>query len=202
MLTPLDIHNKDFKRSFRGYDEDEIDDFLDQVVNDYEKLYRDNDKLKKELALAEKNLEHYSKLEKNLQDTLMVAQKTADEVTTNARKSADEMRINAQKECDNLKAEAELDARRIRDKASEDVRDIVSEYDRLVREERRTIKKMRSLFNDEIARLDAAEKDIPDPDAEDASQPSVSISQAAELAERAAKIHDQNGNSDKEPDKK
>ena len=52
MLTPLDIHNKDFKRSFRGYDEDEIDDFLDQVVNDYEKLYRDNDKLKKELALA------------------------------------------------------------------------------------------------------------------------------------------------------
>ena len=96
MLTPLDIHNKDFKRSFRGYDEDEIDDFLDQVVNDYEKLYRDNDKLKKELALAEKNLEHYSKLEKNLQDTLMVAQKTADEVTTNARKSADEMRINAQ----------------------------------------------------------------------------------------------------------
>ena len=35
LLTPLDIHNKEFKRSFRGYNEDEIDDFLDQVVNDY-----------------------------------------------------------------------------------------------------------------------------------------------------------------------
>ena len=41
MLTPVDIHNKEFGRSFRGYNEDEIDDFLDQVVNDYEKLYRE-----------------------------------------------------------------------------------------------------------------------------------------------------------------
>ena len=36
----MDIHNKEFKRSFRGYNEDEIDEFLDQVVNDYERLYR------------------------------------------------------------------------------------------------------------------------------------------------------------------
>ena len=48
MLTPIDIHNKEFKRSFRGYNEDEIDDFLDQVVNDYEKLFRDNERLKEE----------------------------------------------------------------------------------------------------------------------------------------------------------
>ena len=49
MLTPVDIHNQEFKRSFRGYDMEEIDDFLDQVVNDYEKLYRENDQLKKEV---------------------------------------------------------------------------------------------------------------------------------------------------------
>ena len=42
----MDIHNKEFKRSFRGYNEDEIDEFLDQVVNDYERLYRENDQLK------------------------------------------------------------------------------------------------------------------------------------------------------------
>ena len=38
MLTPVDIHNKEFSRSFRGYNQDEIDDFLDEIVNDYEKL--------------------------------------------------------------------------------------------------------------------------------------------------------------------
>lgn len=54
MLTPLDIHNKEFRRSFRGYNEDEIDDFLDQVVNDYEKLFRENDNLKEQVERLKK----------------------------------------------------------------------------------------------------------------------------------------------------
>ena len=62
MLTPMDIHNKDFKRSFRGYNEEEIDDFLDKVVNDYEKLFRENDRLKEELARAKKDNEQYQHL--------------------------------------------------------------------------------------------------------------------------------------------
>ena len=40
MLTPLDIHNKEFKRGFRGYNEEEVDEFLDRVIKDYEQLYR------------------------------------------------------------------------------------------------------------------------------------------------------------------
>ena len=92
MLTPMDIHNKDFKRSFRGYDEDEIDDFLDQVVNDYEHLFRERDQLKEELNRARKDNEQYHQLEKNLKDTLLVAQKTAEEVTSNARQHAEELR--------------------------------------------------------------------------------------------------------------
>ena len=55
----MDIHNKEFKRSFRGYNEDEIDEFLDQVVNDYEKLYRENDKLKEEVKRNKKDIEQY-----------------------------------------------------------------------------------------------------------------------------------------------
>ena len=74
MLTPLDIHNKEFKRSFRGYNEDEIDDFLDQVVNDYEKLFRENDNLKEELSRMKKDNAQYQKLENNLKETLLIAQ--------------------------------------------------------------------------------------------------------------------------------
>ena len=59
MLTPMDIHNKEFKRSFRGYNEDEIDDFLDQVVNDYERLYRENERLKNEVAQQKESLAQY-----------------------------------------------------------------------------------------------------------------------------------------------
>ena len=55
----MDIHNKEFKHSFRGYNEDEIDEFLDQVVNDYEKLFRENDKLKEEVARLQKDADSY-----------------------------------------------------------------------------------------------------------------------------------------------
>ena len=110
LLTPMDIHNKEFKRSFRGYNEDEIDEFLDQVVNDYEKLFRENDRLKEDLARAQKDNEQYQQLEQNLKDTLLVAQKTAEEVTSNARKNAEETRENTAKECANKVQEAEMQA--------------------------------------------------------------------------------------------
>ena len=92
MLTPLDIHNKEFKRSFRGYNEDEIDDFLDQVVNDYEKLFRENDNLKEELSRMKKDNAQYQKLENNLKETLLIAQKTANEVTDTAKQHAENLR--------------------------------------------------------------------------------------------------------------
>ncbi len=46
-LTPLDIHNKEFSRGFRGYDEDEVNEFLDQVIKDYEMVLREKNSLKK-----------------------------------------------------------------------------------------------------------------------------------------------------------
>ena len=64
MLTPLDIHNHEFKKSFRGYDEGEVDDFLDRIVSDYEKVLRENEKLKERTNLNEKELSHYKSLEK------------------------------------------------------------------------------------------------------------------------------------------
>lgn len=108
MLTPLDIHNKEFKRSFRGYNEDEIDDFLDQVVNDYEKLFRENDNLKEELSRMKKDNAQYQKLENNLKETLLIAQKTANEVTDTAKQHAENLRESTAKECQNMRRDAEI----------------------------------------------------------------------------------------------
>ena len=41
-ITPMDIHNKEFSRSFRGYNEDEVDQFLDEIVEEFERLYKEN----------------------------------------------------------------------------------------------------------------------------------------------------------------
>lgn len=153
MLTPMDIHNKEFKRSFRGYNENEIDEFLDQVVSDYEKLCRENDSLKEEVARHQKNIEQYQKLEKNLHDTLLVAQRTAEEVVSTAKKNAEELRDNTARECQNLRHRAEMDAKRQVDEAADKVRSIVAEYDRLVREKDQFLKKLRVAMESELTIL-------------------------------------------------
>ncbi len=163
----MDIHNKDFKRSFRGYNEDEIDDFLDQVVNDYEKLFRENDRLKEELERAHKDNEQYKQLEKNLKDTLLVAQKTAEEVTSSSRKNAEEMRENTAKECQNMRHETEMAVKKQMEDATAKVRSIVAEYDRLVREKNQFLRKVKVTMESELAVINETLGQLPNPEAEE-----------------------------------
>jgi len=164
MLTPMEIHNKDFKRSFRGYDEDEIDSFLDQVVNDYEKLYRDNERLRDEAQQQQEAIAQYKKLEQNIKDTLLVAQKTAEEVTANAHENAEKQLANAAKECQNMRRETELRAEKVKaetdakirqrlSEATERLHGVVSEYDRLVREKSQFLQRMQHFYTEELAHV-------------------------------------------------
>ena len=81
MLTPLDIENKKFsKQMMNGYNVDEVDDFLDELTADYEKLYKENSELKTKSEEQKNDLEKYRNIETTLQSTLMMAQSTAEEV--------------------------------------------------------------------------------------------------------------------------
>ena len=153
MLTPMDIHNHEFKKGFRGYSENEVDDFLDRIVNDYEKVLRENEKLKEQANFNEKEIDHYKKLEKNLQDTLMVAQKTAEEVISSAKKNAEEMRTNTARECENLREQALLEAKRNREEAKHKLRSVVAEYDRLTREKNAFLLKLRTTLESIFEKL-------------------------------------------------
>lgn len=123
MITPLDIQNKDFKKSLRGYASKEVDIFLDNINNDYEKLYRENIELKDKIAMLTDQIRQYNNLEETLKSTLVLAQSTADDVTSSARKKA-ELLIE----------EAELRAQGLIRDAMEDVKDINVEYDSLHKE--------------------------------------------------------------------
>ncbi|MEW9123060.1 MAG: DivIVA domain-containing protein [Thermotaleaceae bacterium] len=89
MITPLEIQNKEFKKVMRGYKESEVDEFLDQIILDYEKLYKENIEFKDKIAMLNEQIERYANLEKTLNNTLLVAQSTAEEVTSNAYKKAE-----------------------------------------------------------------------------------------------------------------
>ncbi len=98
MLTPLDIENKRFSKTIKGYNVDEVDDFLDQLTEDYEKLYRENADLRNQIEEGKKDLEHYKAVEHTLQNTLVMAQSTADDIKSNAQNRADQIIRDAQSE--------------------------------------------------------------------------------------------------------
>lgn len=98
MLTPLDIENKRFSKTIKGYNVDEVDDFLDQLTDDYEKIYKENAELKMQIEESQKELEHYKNVEQTLQNTLVMAQSTADDIKSNAQSRADQIIRDAQSE--------------------------------------------------------------------------------------------------------
>ena len=101
MITPLDIENKKFsKQMMNGYNVEEVDDFLDDLTVDYTKMYKENSEQKTQIEELSKSLEHYKTIEETLQNTLVMAQKTAEDVKNVAKQQADqilnEARGNAQ----------------------------------------------------------------------------------------------------------
>jgi cell division initiation protein len=91
LITPLEIHNHQFSKSFRGYNEQEVKNFLIQIGENYENLYRENNQLKEEIQRLEGELTKYYKLEETMNNTLIIAQQTAEEVKNNAHKEAELM---------------------------------------------------------------------------------------------------------------
>lgn len=89
MLTPMDIHNKEFRRGFRGYSEEDVDAFMNNIAGDYEKVYREYCELKEKCDKLQDKLTQYEKMEATMNSTLMLAQQTAENVKVSAQKEAD-----------------------------------------------------------------------------------------------------------------
>lgn len=107
MITPLDIENKKFsKQMMNGYSVEEVDDFLDELTLDYTKNYKEVNELRSKVEELNKSLEHYKAIEETLQNTLVMAQSTAEDVKKVARQQAEqiinEAKGNAQKQASDL----------------------------------------------------------------------------------------------------
>lgn len=143
----MDIHNKEFTRSFRGYDEDEVDQFLDEIVEEFERLYKENIDLKDRLSMLVDQINNYKTMENTLKETLVTAQKTADELTE-----------SAQKKSELIIKEAEGKAREIIDNAHTKVLEIKKEFD----EYRKQMQVFRSRFKNLLeTQLEILQQEIP-----------------------------------------
>lgn len=148
-LTPMDINNKEFKRGLRGYNPEEVDEFLDEIIENYEELYKDNAKLKEKLVLSNEQIEHYTKIESTIQNTLILAQNAADQAKTSAEKQAELVVKNANET-----------AQKILDKAHNDTAQLTAEYDKIKQDFIKFRAKFRNFMNTQLQTFNELEKDV------------------------------------------
>lgn len=99
MLRPIDIQNKEFEKKIRGYDCDEVDDFLDIVIQDYEIACKENRTLRDKIGLLTETVERYKLMEHTMQQSIDMA-----------RQAAEDSRKNAETEANAIISKAKLDA--------------------------------------------------------------------------------------------
>ena len=105
-LSPLDIHNKEFSNKWRGYDEDEVNEFLEQVLKDYENVLEENKNLKADLKQTQAQISHFNSIEETLQKSILTAQEAAEDVRRNAMKESKLIVKEAEKNADRIVNEA------------------------------------------------------------------------------------------------
>ena len=105
-ITPNDIHNKDFSTKFKGFDPEEVNDFLDEVKKELEHLIRENKDLEKRVKFNEEKVEYFTSIQETLNKSIIVAQEAADRLRENARKDAEIIIFEAEKTAEELLKEA------------------------------------------------------------------------------------------------
>lgn len=83
-LTSLDIHHKEFRHSLRGYAEEEVDQFLDQVADEFDRLFKENVDLSERLEAVQRKLDEYEMQRQTINNTLLAAQRSADDIKARA----------------------------------------------------------------------------------------------------------------------
>jgi cell division initiation protein len=148
-LTPLDIRKQTFKKKgMGGLDPAEVQAFLEMVANEFEELIRENGNLAERMQGLDVKIDDYRRMEKTLQDTLMSAQKTSDELRDNAERRGDLLIKEAQFKADQIIGEARARLMDLQRQIA-DLKNVRSSY----------LAKLRSLLDSHMDMLQAQEMD-------------------------------------------
>lgn len=142
-ITPIDIQHKSFKRALQGYDRTEVDQFLDEVIETLEDDAQRNAALEAEIADLKERISHFKAMEESLQNTLVLAQRTADEV-----------KASAHKEADLIKQQARLAAEREVANYNDTIAEVRREHQRAIEAAEKAKSELRGLLATHLALLD------------------------------------------------
>lgn len=109
-IKPIDVRRKEFKHSVRGYNADQVDDFLDTVADEFEHTYSENLRMREEISSLRDRLEQFEKLEDSIQSALVHAEHAANDLRESATREAEDLRTSANREAENVRNNANREA--------------------------------------------------------------------------------------------
>jgi cell division initiation protein len=148
-ITPVDIQHKSFKKALQGYDRGDVDQFLDEIIETLEDEAQHRAALQAEIADLKERVSHFKAMEESLQNTLVLAQRTADEVKASAHKEADLIREQAR-----LAGEREIAG------YNDAIADVRREHQRAIEAAEKARSELRSLLMTHLALLERPDGNI------------------------------------------
>ena len=149
MIMPIDIDKKEFSRDKKGYNSREVDEFLDLIVADYEKVLNDNRTMAHKIKALEKQLEEAQKDDNAMVETLETAKKLMADISASAERRAELMMRDAELEAENMLLDAKVNVRKLTD-----------EHAVLSTKVRRLKDNFRKMLEAELARIDDDDFDL------------------------------------------
>ncbi|MEJ6348330.1 DivIVA domain-containing protein [Holzapfeliella sp. He02] len=130
-LTPKDVHEKDFQRKMWGYDPDQVDEFLDQVIVDYSEMIQEIDQLKQERQIMHQQLDEYDHKKNSLNDSIISAQEVARQIKNQAQTDSNNLVSEAEKYVESLKEETSQRIQREEAQAQSRIKSLSDDYELL-----------------------------------------------------------------------
>ena len=153
-IKPIDVRRKEFKNSLRGYNADQVDDFLDTVADEYERSYSENLRLKEEISSLRERLEQFEKLEDSIQSALVHAESAANDLRDSASSEAENLRNNANREAELIVEEARKRSQQMLAESSSKVERAQESYEALKQAKQDFAADFRHLLRSYIAVMD------------------------------------------------
>lgn len=148
-ISPLDIQKKEFSKSLRGYNKEEVDEFLERLLQNYERIYKENKDLKEQIELLQDKMKRYEEIETTLKNTLVLAEKTAEDV-----------RRNVQNEREAILKQASVQAQKIIQQAEQEYNQIKSENEELRRQFFLYKLRFKNFLQSQLDYLDSSELNV------------------------------------------
>lgn len=149
MITPFEIENKEFSKSMRGYNAEEVDEFLDEIILDLQKLLAENEKLKNTVSSLESDLKQYKRSEASVLNTLESAKKLMSDISESAEKRAEIIIKNAQMEADSIQKDAK-----------ESISKLTEEGEKLKYRVAKFKERYRQLLEDQLSQLEGSSEEL------------------------------------------